>query len=462
MTTRVLIYTRISRDRTGRGLGVARQREDCEKLAQQLGWEVVGVREDDDVSAYSGKRRPAYRQMLDDLEHGRANAVLAWHADRLHRSPRELEEFVDLAERRSISVRTVQAGDIDLSSPSGRAVARTLGAWARYESEHKAERVRRAQLQATQAGKWTGGARPFGWKFADGKPVLEPSEAHVVRNATRAVLAGGSLRSTITALNDREVTTVAGKRWTYATMRQVLTRSRNAGLASWKGEIVGTSQFPAIVSEDEWRAVLAILAAPERRKSQSNLTKHLLAGIAKCHCGASVKSATASGRKPEHKRTIYRCRETGPGHVGKNAADVDHLVSEVVIARLTRPDALDLLSAVPDDDASDIAQEIRQRLDDLTNAFAEGLITIDMLKAGTAKLREGLADAESRLTRQATEPSLAKILIGPGEVRTRWDAADIQTRRAVIVALMDVTLLATPPHGRRQFDPATVRIEWSG
>ncbi len=51
------IYTRISSDVEGLGLGVTRQREDCEKLAASLGWGVAGVYSDNDVSAYSGKRR---------------------------------------------------------------------------------------------------------------------------------------------------------------------------------------------------------------------------------------------------------------------------------------------------------------------------------------------------------------------------------------------------------------------
>src|SRR5690348_3663265 len=91
---RAAIYCRISQDREGAGLGVDRQRSDCEALARKLGWDVVVAYTDNDLSAYGGKRRPGYRQLLDDLDAGRVNAVLVWHTDRLHRSPRELEEYV--------------------------------------------------------------------------------------------------------------------------------------------------------------------------------------------------------------------------------------------------------------------------------------------------------------------------------------------------------------------------------
>jgi site-specific DNA recombinase len=49
------IYTRISSDRAGAGLGVDRQEDDCRNLAAKLGWEVAIVLEDNDISAYSGR-----------------------------------------------------------------------------------------------------------------------------------------------------------------------------------------------------------------------------------------------------------------------------------------------------------------------------------------------------------------------------------------------------------------------
>jgi len=49
---------------------------------------------DNDVSAFSGVARPAYLELLERIRDGSADAVVAWHPDRLHRSLRELEEFI--------------------------------------------------------------------------------------------------------------------------------------------------------------------------------------------------------------------------------------------------------------------------------------------------------------------------------------------------------------------------------
>ncbi|WP_255499967.1 recombinase family protein [Actinotalea sp. JY-7885] len=62
--TAVAVYARISQDRSGEELGVRRQLADCRVEAQRRGWAVAEEYVDDDLSAYSGKKRPAYERML--------------------------------------------------------------------------------------------------------------------------------------------------------------------------------------------------------------------------------------------------------------------------------------------------------------------------------------------------------------------------------------------------------------
>ena len=53
------------------------------------------------------------------MRSGQVRAVIAWHPDRLHRRIVELEAFIDLLDTRGVEVRTVTAGDLDLSSALG-------------------------------------------------------------------------------------------------------------------------------------------------------------------------------------------------------------------------------------------------------------------------------------------------------------------------------------------------------
>jgi site-specific DNA recombinase len=141
---RAALYCRISRDDAGDGLGVERQEQDCRALAARRGWEVVTCFVDNDLSAFSGRTRPGYQRLLQAIQAGLVDVVLAWAPERLHRSPRELEDFLELIERTGTGVETIKAGVWDVSTSHGRLVARMLGAVSRAESERTGERVSRA------------------------------------------------------------------------------------------------------------------------------------------------------------------------------------------------------------------------------------------------------------------------------------------------------------------------------
>ena len=143
--------------------GLTARSRTASSSSPSTGWDLADVYVDNDVSAYSGRPRPQYRRLCEDIKAGGIDVVVAWHPDRLHRRPIELEEFINLIEAHHVGVHTITAGYWDLSNPSGKLVARNLGAVARYESEHKSERITRKMAERAQEGKApAGGARPTG------------------------------------------------------------------------------------------------------------------------------------------------------------------------------------------------------------------------------------------------------------------------------------------------------------
>src|SRR5919202_2162546 len=122
--------------------------------------------------------------MLAVAESGAIGAIVTWHNDRLHRSPRELEAFIDLVERSGVRVAVVSGGDYDLTTPEGRFTARIVGAVARKESEDRSRRVRRKHLELAEQGRPAG---QLGWG------VRNEHERTLVRKAAERVLAAHGL-----------------------------------------------------------------------------------------------------------------------------------------------------------------------------------------------------------------------------------------------------------------------------
>src|SRR5215210_284145 len=217
---RVGIYARISSDRNGDQLGVRRQVEDCRRLAARCGYEVAGCYVDDDVSAWCGTARPEYERLLEDVRAGAIGGVLVWHLDRLTRHPRELESFIDLCDERRVELGCV-TGDVNLATHIGRLTARMLGGLARYESDHKSERIRRKHDELAMRGKVSGGgSRPYGYE--SDKRRLRPAEAAIVQECARRFRAGESLRSIASDLNARSVPSASGGKWSTQTLRRML------------------------------------------------------------------------------------------------------------------------------------------------------------------------------------------------------------------------------------------------
>lgn len=470
MTMRAAIYVRISRDKTGAGLGVDRQQADCEALLRDRGWTLVEVYDDNDMSAYSGKPRKGYLRMLEDIAAGLIDVVIAWHTDRLHRSPTELEAYIAVCEPRAVPTLTAKAGPLDLASPSGRMVARQLGAVARYEVEHMLERQRAARLQAIADGVYTGSRRPFGYE-ADGMTVREAEAKHVLA-ASNAVLAGRKLTNLAAELNEQGVTTSTGGPWGRSTLKEVLVRPRNAGLLVDREEIVGAAAWPAIVPEGTWRAVVNILTNPARRTTLSAARVWLGSGLYECGmpgCEGRMRGVRGSsnmrkrGGKPN-----YTCSITQ--HLVRNAEGVDNFVADTIVARLSKADAVDLLPADSGQDLAELHAQllaVRQQLDEAAELYTGRSIDARQLGIITRDLnteREGLED---RLAMASRRSALIGV-IGAKDVRAAWEDLVLDEQRAIISTLTSVVILPArrgrPPGWRPgdggYFDETTVDIRW--
>lgn len=448
------IYLRISEDRDATERGIARQEEDCRSLARELDWCVVEVFIDNDVSAFNVRSpRPGYEAMLRAIRARRVSSVVAWHIDRLHRSPRELERYLDLCVEFEVATHTVRSGALDLSTPSGRMVARMLVAAALQEVELKGERTQRAQRQAAEGGRWLGGTRPFGWTMSPMR--LHPVEAPLVVDASCRVIAGESLNAIVKEWNASGVTTSYGNRWTVTPLRQVLLRARNAGLATWKGQVVGESEFPPILDEDTYREVSRVLRDPARRRSSSNVVRWLLAGIALCECGGQVRSASAIARDGAS-RTIYRCRVRGEGgHVSKNAIPCDALVEGTVRSVLARAgggthgdrDALGLI---------DEAARLRRVLSEVADSFCDGMIDVYQFERVSERAQAQLCDLEQALANSSQRGGVMADFGWTGVAH--WDAADLAEKRDVLRDFFRIELKRSPVSGARVFDASLVEI----
>jgi site-specific DNA recombinase len=214
-----------------------------------------------------------------------------------------------------------------------------------------------------------------------------------------------------------------------------------------------------------------------RRTTTGNRVKWLGSGLYLCGlCGQPALRVSHTGN---HRHPAYRCKARDntrqSGHVARAAQPLDEYVERIIVARLQRPDAIDVLTTSTDTDLDTTALHteaaaISRRLTDLSTAFADGAITLAQLRTGTDKLRTRLTDINDTLTAAAAanpliglagQPNIADLWYGTTPDRS--NGLDLGRRRAVLNTLLTVTVLPTS-RGRRAdgsyFDPTGIRIDW--
>ncbi len=205
---RVVGYLRVSTEEQARsGLGLDAQRDAIEAEAHHRGWDLVEIVVDPGVSGTRvHDRRPGFRRVLDLLEVGEADAVVAAKLDRFGR---RLDHQCALIERASRDGWGLIALDVDLdtTTAAGLLVANVLGAVSQHFRDVISERTREALAQRRAQGVQLGRPRLLDRKLADR-----------IREERRD---GATFRAIADRLNDEGVLTATGRMWSPASIRKV-------------------------------------------------------------------------------------------------------------------------------------------------------------------------------------------------------------------------------------------------
>lgn len=438
-TLNVTIYCRISLDRAGEMLAVERQESECRAYCARQGWTVREVIVDNDISATSGKVRPGFERLLTS----KPEAIVAWHPDRLIRLSRELLRVIDLG----VNVYTVNAGHVDLSTPAGRAVAKTITAWSEYEGEQKGIRQVSSHIQRAETGRpwWT--KRPFGYE-RDG--TLRAVEAVALQEAYGDFVARRVTLSDIArSWNLAGLTTTMGGAWSQNNVRQVMAPPRNAGICTRYGKEVGAGAWEAVIDVETFRATQAILRAPGRGSGGGGTRKGLLVGVARCgKCGGPVRLTAGSGGARHYKCGAYCTRHPVDA--------VDKYVGTVT--RATLRDSRFVSMVTGDNDAEPLIAErdaLAVRMDELGQDYADGLLDRAEFVALRKRQQGKLAALDAKIVTALARTTLG----GLPPLRMLADNWDDETRvsvtekRRAIAAFLTVTLLPRRK-GERTYDPA--------
>lgn len=482
-------YLRVSRDKSGRARSIVEQQNDNR---DRWGDRFVfngDAYSDVSISAsrYSTKSRGGWDALVSDLEAETfdADAIVLWEASRASRRTGEWARLIDACERAKVSIVVTMDGKVyDTTNARDRRTLREDASDAEYEADKLSARSTRAHAANAEAGRPAGKCpvgylpvkdertgRLINWEPDDTTDPEHPDRipaAPWIRETYQRVNGGESLYSIAADLEERGVRTKAGKPYSARHLRNILVRETYMGVRVHNGEH-HPATWPALVPKALWRSVNRRLNDPARKHTRPGRGKWLLSMIAicgKCEDDPEADRSPVSAFHRPHR--VYRCKAKGCVQV--NAADLDEVATEVIVAYLSDPERYARLSATSTDHeaveaAEAVAEAIRAELDDLAAQVGAGAISATLAAKAEPGIVERLRAAEAELAALTTPSELADLVGSEEDVRARWEAAPMSAKRDVARLLLSPELvgeLVVLPSNRyvNQPQPIAERMEF--
>lgn len=336
--TPAVIYA--AKSTTDKRDSIGTQLADCHGAIASEGRRFLSEHRDEHKSAYKGDRGPGLTAAVAAAiaaaeEFGEAE-LWVQHSDRLARGSGKKGEARHLAalyfECLAAGVQLRSVEDDDNLRDAIRAVL--IGERNHEDSKRKSEATAKGKRRTAERGEWTGGIVPDGYVKLprnEGEPrrlALDPERAAVQKRVLEHGLRGltsGEAARTLNAAGLLARRVVKGGfewvPWSPWRVRQTWQLPHYAGLATYKGEVIGEGAWPRLIEPEDWRrlqricAERAALAANRTRPGQRRSHHHLLAGLGVCgRCGGVVYALTSTARVDGTHPRRYHC-----GH----AKDID-------------------------------------------------------------------------------------------------------------------------------------------
>ena len=264
------------------------QAKRCRDLARLRDLGPVTVLSDE---GWSGKNleRPGMKRLLRLVEEGDVTHLLVWRWDRLSRDQGDFSQLVKLFSEKGVTVHSVNEGDLDLASASGKMQIGVTGVFAQYYRDQIVENTKMGQRQAAERGRWQNHP-PTGYDMVNG--YLEPNDMAPLVQRVFTLRAEGS--------SYPEIAAEVGIK--YSTVRNICLDRAYLGEVKYSGDWYPGVHAP-LVNERQFNAAQRGHTKGHRR------SKDILSG--KVRCGICMR--VAGVHYNDRNQAIYRCRHRGQG-----------------------------------------------------------------------------------------------------------------------------------------------------
>lgn len=410
---------------------------------------------------FSGKNteRPAFKNLIKDIESGKIGKLYVYRLDRFSRSVADFGRLWEILKKNNVEFVSVNE-NFDTTTPMGRAMLHIIMVFAQLERETTAERVKDNYYRRASLGSWPGGPAPYGYENSrtstrDGRqvPSVIPGKNSevVIRIFEEYAKPETTLGSLAKLLNKEGISSAKRSTWDNVALSRVLhcptyvmadeqvylhykalgcnvtspiedfdgvhsvllVGKREANERKYtnvREHSVSILNSVGIIPADLWLKCQNKLAN-NRQLGNSGRGKHTwLTGLIKCgNCGYSLKVNTEGSRKRfvcSGRYNLSKCDAT----VHVQVAELEEIVSREIEKLLSENVEVDIPAPEENMFKAEI-EELDRRAERLLDAFAESDdLSSVYLKRALKKIDQERQALVAAKTRQVSRPSISEKL----------------------------------------------------
>lgn len=258
------------------------QREACEayiKSQMHEGRFLLDKQYNDGGFSGGTMERPAFKELLKDIENDKIDIVVVYKVDRLTRSLMDFSKIIDVFDRHETSFVSITQ-QFNTTTSMGRLTLNILLSFAQFEREVTGERIRDKIAASKKKGMWMGGKVPLGYLKEDKKLVVHNEDAQKVQMLFDKYLELKSAPKLMHYLKENEIKTKTDKYFSKGQLYHLLSNRVYIGKITHKDKVYD-GEHEAIICDDFFEKVQKLLYENKVDKTcgVKSSSNSLLAGL---------------------------------------------------------------------------------------------------------------------------------------------------------------------------------------
>jgi len=317
------LYARKSTDEEDRQvLSIEAQLVELKEFAAKEKLEIVASFQEAKTAKEPG--RIVFGQMLDRIEKGEADGIIAWHPDRLARNSVDGGRIIHLVDRGLLKSMKFPTFWFE-PTPQGLFMMNIAFGQSKYFVDNLRENVKRGFRQKLRRGEWPGWAPPGYVNDRINKIILvDPETGRLVHKLFELYATGDyGLHDLSVTMNDVGLRNRSGNPLAGSTIEKMLRNPFYIGLLRWNGELYPAKHEPLISKKlfDECQEVILRRGKPQKKHKEP----FSFTGLMKCgSCGGYITAERQKGH------VYYRCTKK------KGFCEEKYIREETLVGELQR------------------------------------------------------------------------------------------------------------------------------